>query len=75
MPGPVTNSPPVVVVESQPEAPPLVPLVGKVSPLRCTRKAIRGKKEWVVFYKSAGGQPLDLPPEIEARACFRSGSG
>ncbi|KAI6139239.1 hypothetical protein BKA82DRAFT_4020301 [Pisolithus tinctorius] len=63
-PGPVTNSPPVVVVESQPEAPPLVPLVGKVSPLRCTRKAIRGKKEWVVFYKSAGSQPLDSPPEV-----------
>ncbi|KAG6327765.1 hypothetical protein ID866_11324 [Astraeus odoratus] len=35
-----------------------------VPPLTCMWKAIRNKKDWVTFYKSAGSQPLDLLPQV-----------
>ena len=64
--GPAAISSAVVMAKPKPDSPPrLVVSKEKVAPpLRCMQKAIRNRKEWTAFYKSASGQCLDCPPKV-----------
>ena len=59
-------SSPVVTEKPKLDSPPrLVASKEKVAPpLRCMWKAIRNRKEWTAFYKTASSQCLDCPPKV-----------
>jgi len=61
--GPAAISSPVVMDKQKPDSPPRS-VISKEKPLRCMRKAIRNRKEWTAFYKSASSRCLDYPPKV-----------